>query len=85
MINYAQTPVAWALTRGMGHMLGVDLGKAAMDGWLTRAEVDALVGTCQACPQKSACNQWLKQAHAAPCVAVFCPNQHRLEALTLRM
>ena len=31
MINYAQTPVAWALTRGMAHMLKVDLGKAAMD------------------------------------------------------
>jgi hypothetical protein len=85
MINYAQTPVAWALTRGMAYMLKVDLGKAAMDGWLTRTEVDALVATCEACPQKTACSQWLKQAHGAPCVAVFCPNQQRIEALALRM
>lgn len=84
MINYAQTPVAWALTRGMARMVKLDLGRAAMDGWLTRAEVDALVETCEACTQKAACTAWLTQAHEAPCLAVFCPNQQRLEALTLR-
>lgn len=84
MINYAQTPVAWALTRGMARMVKLDLGRAAMDGWLTRAEVDALVETCEACTQKATCTAWLTQAHEAPCLAVFCPNQQRLEALTLR-
>lgn len=89
MINYAHTPDAWALTRGMAGMRGVDLGRAAMDGWLTRPEVDALVGACAACTQKTACTRWLAQAYAgpnpAPCVAVFCPNDQRLAALSLRM
>jgi hypothetical protein len=85
MINYAQTPVAWALTRGMARMVDVDLGHALIEGWLGRQEVDALVDTCQACTQKEPCSAWLTQAHGSRCLAVFCPNQEHLQSLCLRM
>lgn len=85
MINYAQTPVAWALTRGMARMVDVDLGHALIEGWLGRQEVDTLVEKCDACTQKNACSAWLTQAHESRCLAVFCPNQERLQSLCLRM
>lgn len=83
MIGYSEAPMAWGLTRGMARVLGVSLPTAVVEGWLSRAELAALVDRCQACGQKTACTAWLASAASAPCLPVFCPNKRDLEVLAL--
>ena len=82
MIGYTDSPQAWELTRAMGRVLGANLTRAVVEGWLTRAELGQLVDTCAACTQKGACHDWLSQARARPCMPVFCPNTSVLEGLS---
>ncbi|WP_232622628.1 DUF6455 family protein [Pseudorhodobacter sp. MZDSW-24AT] len=84
MIGYAESPLAWGLTRGMARLLGVNLPSAVVEGWLTRRELGQLVARCEACGQKSACTAWLAIAAGTPCLPVFCPNKSALEVLSLR-
>lgn len=84
MIGYSDSPLAWSLTRGMARVLGVRLTDAVIDGWLSRAELAALVSRCEDCTQKEACTRWLSQAVTSPCLPVFCPNKTELEVLTLK-
>lgn len=84
MIGYSEAPIAWGLTRGMARVLGVNLANAVVDGWLSRAELGALVDRCQSCEQKSACTLWLAKAASAPCLPVFCPNKPAIEVLALK-
>ncbi len=83
MIGYSEAPIAWGMTRGMARVLGVNLPKAVVDGWLTRRELATLVNRCAACTQQSACQSWLSRAAVAPCLPVFCPNKGELEVLAL--
>lgn len=84
MMGYPETPMAWGLTRGMARVLGVNLPRAVVEGWLSRAELGRLVDRCQSCNQKGACTAWLATAASAPCLPVFCPNKPELEVLALR-
>lgn len=84
MIGYTEAPMAWGLTRGMARVLGVNLPGAIVDGWLSRAELAALVDRCQVCTQQPACTAWLAHAASAPCLPVFCPNKRDLEVLSLK-
>ncbi|MCU0900564.1 MAG: DUF6455 family protein [Cypionkella sp.] len=83
MIGYADSPLAWGLTRGMARLLGVNLPSAVVEGWLSRKELGQLVSRCEACGQKTACTNWLAVAHGSRCPPVFCPNKTALEDLTL--
>jgi hypothetical protein len=47
MIGYVEAPVTWALVRGMARRAGLDVPRAVVDGWLTRAELAAIVSRCQ--------------------------------------
>lgn len=54
MNAYPTAPQAWDRTRTLAMRLGVDLPRAVLDGWLTRRDLDRLVGACAACG-KPAC------------------------------
>ncbi len=54
MNAYPTAPHAWDRTRSLARRLGVDLPRAVVEGWLTRRDLDQLVGTCAACG-KTAC------------------------------
>lgn len=49
MNAYPTAPQAWDRTRTLARRLGVDLPGAVLDGWLTRRDLDQLVGSCAAC------------------------------------
>ncbi len=81
MIGYAEAPKAWALTRGMARVLGVNLTGAVMDGWMGRAELAGLVQRCQSCAHGADCTGWLGQTAKAAALPAYCANQRALEAL----
>lgn len=84
MIGYADSLLAWGLTRGMARLLGVNLATAVVDGWLSRRELGQLVDRCEACSQKEACTAWLATAAGSSCPPVFCPNKSAIEGLSLQ-
>lgn len=73
MNAYPNAPLAWDRTRLMARRLGVDLPRAVFDGWLTRRDLDSLVGACTACG-KTACQTGQTTA---------CSNRSDLESLRL--
>lgn len=75
MMAFGDTPRAWALTRRMVQAAGVDLPAAVREGWLTRADLTAMVARCQACAAGTDCTAWVPKRRA---VAAFCPNAHEL-------
>lgn len=81
MMGYVEAPVAWGLTRGMARVLGLDLPRAVLDGWLTRAELGDLVDRCQACEQSRACTGWLAITARSASLPEFCCNKTQIEAL----
>lgn len=81
MIGYVEAPMAWALTRGMARVLGVNLTDAVVDGWLGREELATLVDRCQACDRSAQCTHWLGSVTKAPALPAFCANKAALEAL----
>ena len=46
MIGYVDAPVTWGLVRGMARRAGVDVPRAVIDGWLTRADLAKIVDRC---------------------------------------
>ncbi len=81
MIGYPEAPKAWWLTRGMGRISGVNLARAVLDGWLSRAELQVLVTRCAACAHKPDCEAWLARSGPARTMPDFCPNKTGIEAL----
>ena len=81
MIGYVEAPMAWGHTHGMARTLGVDLAAAVVDGWLQRAELAALVETCQSCGATPCCSDWLAQTGSAGTAPGFCANAAALTAL----
>jgi hypothetical protein len=81
MIGYVEAPRAWWLTHGMAKVRGVNLPHAVVDGWLTRAELAALVTRCQTCDRDARCAEFLARAVSASPLPEYCPNAPHLEAL----
>jgi len=79
MIGYVEAPGAWGFTREMARSVGVDLAGAVVEGWLTRAELGALVQTCACCGQTSGCRDWLADGQRD--LPGFCGNGAALAAL----
>jgi len=83
MNAYPDSPQAWGRTRSMARSAGVDLVGAMVEGWLTRRDVDGLVGACDACGQDSNCRDWRRSPAAQPDLPGFCANKAGIEALRL--
>lgn len=81
MIGYVEAPAAWVFTRSMARVLGVDLTGAVVDGWLSRAELGALVATCADCRQTGACSSWLAGRRPGETAPEFCANGAALGVL----
>lgn len=83
MIGYVEAPVTWALVRGMARRAGVDVPRAVIDGWLTRADLADIVARCEA----SNCAKGCMDVLAQPCGATlqsppsFCAIKQELDAL----
>ena len=77
MIGYVEAPMAWGHTHGMARLLGVDLAGAVVDGWLQRAELAALVATCQSCGATPCCSDWLAQTDAQPLTTLTAGERQR--------
>jgi hypothetical protein len=81
MMGYVEAPRAWALTRGMARVVGVNLTGAVVDGWLSRDELADLVERCEACDRFGDCCAWLAVSVKTEALPTFCPNKDPLEAL----
>lgn len=81
MIGFPDAPKAWWLTRGMARVLGVNLPRAVVDGWLRRDELEDLVANCAACGRGAVCESWLVRSGAESAMPDFCPNRPGIEAL----
>lgn len=83
MIGYVDAPRAWWLTHGMARTVGVNLPRAVIEGWLTRAELAGLVGRCQTCGKAADCTSWLAVSPVPQeGLPTFCCNKEEIEALT---
>ena len=81
MIAYPDAPRAWGYTRGMARNLGYSLPEAVLDGWLSRAELGALVEACSNCGATRDCTSWLARGGQGQETPAFCPNGPALQAL----
>lgn len=81
MIGYPEAPRAWGFTRGMARAIGASLTEAVIEGWVSRAELAALVESCRTCGSTSACTKWLARTVEASTLPEFCPNAAALAAL----
>jgi hypothetical protein len=81
MIGYPEAPRAWGYTRGMARAIGASLTEAVVEGWLSRAELGALVEACRTCAATSDCTTWLSRTVDASALPEFCPNASALAAL----
>jgi hypothetical protein len=83
MIGFVEAPVTWCLVRGMARRAGLDVPRAVVEGWLTRAELAALIARCQTAGCSKGCMDVLAKptglaTHAPPS---FCAIGAELEAL----
>lgn len=81
MIGYSESPLAWGLTQGMARVVGVNLPRAVLEGWLTRAELGQLVARCQSCCAGEDCTNWLAKAQRGA-LPTFCANKSEIEGLS---
>ncbi|MGV8985110.1 MAG: DUF6455 family protein [Cypionkella sp.] len=81
MISYIETPRAWALTRGMARILGINLVEAVTEGWFSRRDLAALVDECAVCDQSARCTSYLAVTTRSESLPAFCPNKHGIEAV----
>lgn len=81
MIGYTAAPRAWGFTRGASRVLGIDLVRAVLDGWMGREELGQIVETCSDCGQTAPCGDWLAHTAQAETLPQFCPNKAVIEAL----
>lgn len=82
MIGYVEAPKAWGLTRGMARVLGLNLTRAVLDGWLTRDDLAELVDRCQTCDRSCDCTAWLAHKVSSEALPNYCANKPLLEALS---
>ncbi len=81
MLGYPEDPKAWWLTRGMARISGVNLPQAIVEGWLHRAELEALIARCAACGHRADCESWLAASGVAQAIPDFCPNRSAIQSL----
>ncbi|WP_323006731.1 DUF6455 family protein [Pseudorhodobacter sp.] len=83
MIGFVEAPITWGLVRGMARRAGLDVPRAVVDGWLTRAELARIVTRCQTADCAKGCMDVL--AHptgpATQSPPSFCAIKAELEAL----
>lgn len=82
MIGYVDAPITWGLVRGMARRAGIDMPRAVIDGWLTRADLAAIVSRCNTSGCTKGCMDVLARpstAHQSP--PSFCAIRTELEAL----
>ena len=81
MIGYARAPRAFGRTRAMARAVGLDLTAAVVDGWLSRAELEALISRCASCGRVVDCDRFLSEARAGAALPPSCANSAALEVL----
>jgi hypothetical protein len=82
MLGYVDAdPRAWGYTRGAARVVGVNLTGAVVDGWLSRAELSALVQACHGCKSSSPCTDFLARTVRAETLPGYCPNKAAIESL----
>ncbi len=81
MIGYIEAPKAWALTRGMARVLGLNLVEAVTEGWFARAELGDMVEACVRCDQADRCTAFLAVTTRTESLPGFCGNKAQIEAL----
>ena len=81
MVGYLEAPKAWALTRGMARLLGLNLVEAVTEGWYSRGDLAALVEACAICDQSARCTAYLSVTTSAESLPGFCPNKRLIEAV----
>lgn len=79
MIEYASAPRAFGRTRAMARAGGWDLTAAVVDGWLSRAELAALISRCAGCNRASACDAFLSTARPGAGLPPYCANKTALD------
>ncbi len=81
MMGYIEAPKAWALTRGMARVLGLNLVEAVTEGWFARTELAQMVDACVACDQSDRCTAFLAVTSRTESLPGFCFNKAQIEAL----
>jgi len=81
MPMFVDTSLAWALTRGMARVAGVDLVAAVAEGWLSRAELAAMVDRCAACGASAHCSVWLAVTPRSDILPDYCAIREDIMAL----
>lgn len=83
MIGFVEAPVTWGLVCGMARRAGLDVPRAVVEGWLTRAELAKIVSRCQIAGCAKGCMDVLAKPLGATTQAPpsFCAIGAELEAL----
>jgi hypothetical protein len=82
MIGYVEAPVAWGLVRGMARRAGLDVPRAVLEGWLTRADLARIVDKCQSGNCSKSCMALLAKPSCSPqSPPAFCAIKAELDAL----
>jgi len=83
MIGYVDAPITWSLVRGMARRAGVDVPRAVIDGWLTRADLAEIVERCATGACAKGCIDVLATSNGsvAQSPPSFCAIKAELEAL----
>lgn len=81
MIGYVRAPGAFARTRAMARAVGLDLTAAVVDGWLSRSELETLIGRCATCGRGEDCARFLSSALPGAALPALCANGAALQAL----
>jgi hypothetical protein len=83
MIGYVEAPITWGLVRGMARRAGLDMPRAVLEGWLTRAELAEIVDHCQKAGCATGCIDVLAKPTGTTTKSPpsFCAIKAELEAL----
>ena len=83
MIGYVEAPITWGLVRGMARRVGLDVPRAIVEGWLTRAELAKIIAQCQSAGCAKGCMLVLAtpSGPASQSPPSFCAIKAELEAL----
>jgi hypothetical protein len=81
MIGYTRAPGAFGRTRAMARLNGFDLTSAVVEGWLSRAELEALISRCASCGGAADCAPFIASAAPGALLPAFCANKPGLDDL----